>query len=592
MRFFLPLPYARLAGCCFFLSWFLLLQEVPSAHAIKTSFFDRDDITTEEQSKPQQREEDVRFNDNPGNFRIWTRLRPESGPVHGLFTPSNGLDGENLQNDEFLTGLRQIQQAVATAERDGERLRAYGQKYSMNRMAYTNGGYQLSTWNLNYCQIGVTNASYVTDPYQSNKDKLVFVQAGVMLKHLHTSLERAGLAVPTTCVPEGPRFVGATVTGSHGSRNLLGSMSDFIKGVHVVVPGGHYFVQRESDPIVTTEYAAYLGNATLLSDDAMFNAIVVSFGSFGIIHGMLFEAEDLQKLRLTVNQFNYEEVKDVISTLNVSKLGIDGVNELPPDFSFYINPFTRDRGGTYTRIYHFVPLVEAEKDAIRNGESVLPATQNSDDSRRVRNGLKFFRDSIGLMVRFVSRVLYGTVLGMVIRYFLVRVQDNGVVGLPSFYQTMPGAVKDLAPIYLSGYIEFEVMVPVDQALEAVELCLEVIDEDMLASPIGVRYVKPTTATLGPARYGELTAIIALVTYDQLPRGRPLFHKIFEKFEERRDTLPHTYHWGKQMPENNYWVERAYGDALTEWQTKRDELLGAVGREMFANQLTEDLGIHV
>jgi hypothetical protein len=59
-----------------------------------------------------------------------------------------------------------------------------------------------------------------------------------------------------------------------------------------------------------------------------------------------------------------------------------------------------------------------------------------------------------------------------------------------------------------------------------------------------------------------------------------------------DTIPHAYHSGQHFHVNDFWVERAYGLDLEEFQDKRDELLGEVGRKMFASELMEQLGIHV
>jgi hypothetical protein len=47
-------------------------------------------------------------------------------------------------------------------------------------------------------------------------------------------------------------------------------------------------------------YAESLGNAALVSDDDLFNAAVVSFRSFGLMHGLLIEVEPIYMLKLYV----------------------------------------------------------------------------------------------------------------------------------------------------------------------------------------------------------------------------------------------------------------------------------------------------
>ena len=74
-------------------------------------------------------------------------------------------------------------------------------------------------------------------------------------------------------------------------------MQEFVRGIHLVTNEGHFFVQRLTDMVVTDDYATILGGATLVSDDDLFDAAVVSFGNLGLVHGILIEAEPLYLLR-------------------------------------------------------------------------------------------------------------------------------------------------------------------------------------------------------------------------------------------------------------------------------------------------------
>jgi len=136
-----------------------------------------------------------------------------------------------------------------------------------------------------------------------------------------------------------------------------------------------------------------------------------------------------------------------------------------------------------------------------------------------------------------------------------------------------------------------IQVPLEKTTEALEIFLGVVDTTLLAAPIGIRYVKgPTNALLGPNMFSPITAMIAFVSVDLLPNSRPLMQVIMEKFEERREEIPHTYHWGKQLPDNSDWVDVTYGDSITLWRAKRLELLGEVGARMFSNENMVELGI--
>ena len=66
-------------------------------------------------------------------------------------------------------------------------------------------------------------------------------------------------------------------------------MHDAIIGLHIVTgPNTHVFIERKSNPVASDTFIQWLG-AQKISDDEVFNAAVVSFGSFGFIHGVLLE---------------------------------------------------------------------------------------------------------------------------------------------------------------------------------------------------------------------------------------------------------------------------------------------------------------
>ena len=133
--------------------------------------------------------------------------------------------------------------------------------------------------------------------YHATANRLVFVQAGVMVNDLHDIVESRDLALPTTGGASGQRFVGAAATGTHGSRNGYTAMQDYIKAIHLVLPGREVVLQAQSDPVVTDAFATdYMDGAELITNDDMFSAAQIHLGSFGIVHGLLIETEPLYYL--------------------------------------------------------------------------------------------------------------------------------------------------------------------------------------------------------------------------------------------------------------------------------------------------------
>lgn len=524
------------------------------------------------------------------DFKVWTNLRSCGGPFEKLFSPSNDVDldeGEYLQDVAFIPGLQGLEDAVSEAQRAGKRLRAYGSKYSLNNFAY-NDEYLVDSGALNYCKIGIDDVDHVAPSYAASKDKLVFVQSGVRVKHLHLwLLEKANLALPTSCFPDGPRFVGATLTGSHGSMTQVGAMQDYVKAIHIVTPSGHYLIQKLTDSVVTEAYAFELGGATLISDDALFLAAVVSFGSFGLVHGMLIEVEPSYKLKYEARRYDYDDVKEVLSSLDVEPLDLASGPSLPDDFAVYIDPYNRNDQGFWVRSFTKVSVTEQARMLV--SPEVAASSSTSTDRSAVNPFLLLKFTPVSRMSKPVKSLLFGILVNISLIIGL-RNDDSGLTLYPHEWYFLEGGDLPSAPIGSAGYIESEIMVSSDDALEVTEILLDLFDNDAMATRIGLRYMAPTEATLGPTRHGPLNVSVAIVSFQFIPHTYQYYETIFATLEA--SGIPHTYHWGKRMPFTKEYVERAYGDFLTDWLAQRDRFLGEEGKEMFANQLMEDMGLHV
>jgi len=239
------------------------------------------------------------------HFVNWHYTVDVGGPFAKKFRPANTFANgtstldqyrssaeQPIQNEEFVSGLRALQDCVREAAADGQRLRAYGSRWSLSNIAYDDQ-YLVEPWGLNYYQIGL-QADQVTEAYQAVRDRLVFVQAGVMNRHINQVLLRHDLDFYTNGDGDGHRTVGAVSTGTHNSALQRPAIQDYVRGVHLVLPGEHVFIQRSATGAVVTEgFSEFLDNARLIEDDELFGAVVVGLGSFGIIHGMLIEMEPI-----------------------------------------------------------------------------------------------------------------------------------------------------------------------------------------------------------------------------------------------------------------------------------------------------------
>ena len=134
----------------------------------------------------------------------------------------------------------------------------------------------------------------------------MFAQCGTTVLELNQVLEAKGLALPTSGASNGQTIAGAIATGTHGAANSVGAMQDFVVGLHVIGEDGrHYFIERASRPVVSPSFVARLG-AEVRRDDQLFDAALVSFGSFGLVHAVLLEVVPLYVLERHVRSYDFE----------------------------------------------------------------------------------------------------------------------------------------------------------------------------------------------------------------------------------------------------------------------------------------------
>lgn len=509
------------------------------------------------------------------------------GPYEKLFRPQNNastIESKFVQSADFFSGLKDLINVVGLAQQDGKRVRAYGSKWSINDMAYSDE-YLVTTWGLNFCRIGVDDEVDLTENYGKKKNQLVFVQSGVMVRDLNKELIEKGLALSTTGAGDGQRIAGAVSTGTHGSAHGFGSMQEYVKGIHLVVPGKHVFLQRSSDPVVTTSFARSINNAILIDDDDLFDAALVSFGSFGLIHAYLLEAEPLYLLKMQSKEMSYDSVRTVIQSMDVSSLGFQGVDELPFHFEVTLNPYRlhRSKSGAFVRVFQKLPV-----DDMGNTISRALAERPQGYDLFDRMGFAFGGSTapIGL---YAKRFIYGMGIDLSVKsFFQTKVRRPLIKTAPEFFTGKTMSLPETQTT-ISG-TGMEIGVPLDRVQDALDIILKILSRDPIPTPVAIRYVKKSRATLAFTKYGDITATIELPG----PYGTDTFTdtgRVFEKISAALVDIPHSYHWGQHFPLNSEWVLRSYGSDLEKWQRQRALLLDEGGRDIFSNDVLEVLGIH-
>src|ERR1700687_2858575 len=459
-------------------------------------------------------------------------------------------------------GLQALRAIVREAETNHKRVRALGGAWALSEAAVSDE-YLVNTKALNHCQIGLAQ-ELCAAACPAPREQLVFAQCGVSVIELSQFLEPRGHSLRTSGASNGQTLCGAVSTGTHGSANQVGSMQDCIHGLHIVAEhGDHYWLQRQSRPAVTPQFAAILG-ATLKEDDDLFNAAVVSFGSFGLIHALLLEVEPIYLLESYTNRYDYADIGTAMGTLDVSGLDLPDGNALPFHFEIVVNPYATGSGdrGAYVRALYKRP---------HSPQQPLPPPP-------MHAGLG--EDVITLLGN-VTDILPDVITAALTKELVRQISNDQLKVVPpqigTHGQTFGGT--ELRGRVLSC----EIGVPLARTPEAVDITIQLANAHSFAGVVALRYVKPSDATLAFTRHGPYTCTIELPgTYSE--RTKDFYAALWQALATAG--IPQTFHWGQMLPDNEAQLRTAYGAGIDAWLAARRGFLSASGRRTFSNRMLD------
>lgn len=509
----------------------------------------------------------------------WHNTRGVDGIIQLLFKPYNRYEDNSPPSNPFSAGMDGLKVIVNQAKNEEKRVRVKGARWSLNNIAYSQE-YMIDSSELNEVQIGLDTA-HVHASYQPIANQLAFVQCGVGVKALNQALKEANLALPTTGASDGQIFAGAVATGTHGAAHTFGSMQDYVKGIHLVTLSNELvFIQRASDPVITTEYCQWLGNTILVEDDDLFNAALISFGSYGIVHGLLIETEPLYLLSKFVKRYPFDEkVREAMATLSpesMAALGLPRGTEVPYHFEVVLNPYYEHEASivapAFVRVFY--------KDAI-------PEDKNLDDIDTSAGNNDIITSTMRGTINIDTKQLLAVALQGVL---LWDMPDTGNDLEPKFPgDQFKGDGNPQMPLPYRG-TSVEIGIPLDRVNDVIDLLMDTVNKHAFAAPLAFRYVKNSKATLAFTQYETVSVSIELPGWDDPLRAAQLGHKaIFNAL--KNSTIPHSFHWGQAFPNNTEWVDNSYGSSdVNLWKNKRLELLGELGCRIFSNDLIESIGL--
>lgn len=474
-------------------------------------------------------------------------------PIADLYDLGNRNSGDVLADYNDTT--RGIQTIIQEAIDTGRELRALGGEWSWTKIAATDG-ILLNTKPLNLSfRIGQQN---LLPTYTQPAEALYFAQCGVSVKELNDRLRKHQRSLRTTGASNGQTIIGAMSTGTHGAAVDVGSIPDYVVGLHIITsPDKHIWLERLSYPVVSDAFAAKL-NTEIIRDDDLFNAAVVSFGSFGFIHGVMLETDplflyDAYRVKLPADDALFK----LMEGLDFTNSALPHGDERPYHFQVLINPYDEKNEAYITAMYKrpFDP-------AYKPPPPFKPGLGPGDDAPTF----------IGILTSLVPAV--------------VPVMVNKLIA--ASYAPYGKITGTHADFFTNTDTHGKVMsmafgIPASEVRRVTNLLLNLNKtQGPFAGVIAYRFVKGTKATLGFTRF-PATCIVELDGVFSGPTNN-FYRACWKALIE--ENIPHSFHWGKIFDADRSHIRHMYTDeAVNKWLLARKTILSdAATRKVFTNAL--------
>jgi hypothetical protein len=510
-------------------------------------------------------------------------FRPKAREVGRHEAYSQALEGEYAFRidtgakppiDTYNDATKELQGIIQACIADGKSLRARGALWSLSTAAVTDGRL-LDTTAL---RLAFTLQPGHLDPnYDGDAAKLRFVECGNSISALNNHLFAAGLSLKASGSNNGQTIAGALSTGTHGGAYDFGAISEMVAGLHLVVgPNKHVYLERASYPVVRPAFAQVLG-AEFKRDDTLFNAALVSFGAFGVIHGLMIEARDLFLLNAVRFKRPYDAtLKAAITASDPTSIPLPPTAAaVPTNKPYHLEVFFNPNEGTPPENAFVLLMFEQAY----NAATYVPPVWDGGESGMGASGLNVMGALVGKIPHPLNQLAVPLLNDEVENEFSPYVK-------PAIMRDLFRGEKTLGKTLACG-----IGMPAERAVEALEIAFDIYRDadEVLPIILSHRFVKGTKALLGFTRYPK-TAVFEIDSVNT-PKTRAYCKKVWARLEAAG--IPFTLHWGKfnefLTPAR---LRRAYGDAaVDQWIASREALLESPAvRDVFNNRFMSALGL--
>ena len=494
------------------------------------------------------------------NQKTWVnRHETVHQTIDNLFDIANGETDSIV--DDYNAMTLAIQDLIKTAIRQHKEIRAFGGGWSFSEVTCTKG-WLLNTKLMNLL-IEIRNATSVSTQFQGRIQDLLFAQCGNSMQELNNHLRRTGRSLKPSGASNGQTVVGAFSTCTHGSAIDFGSTPDFVIGLHIIVSAQeHVWLERASYPVVSDAFVQRL-ETRLIRDDELFNAALVSFGSFGFIHGVMIETEPLYLLECYRQRYPLDSgLHHVMNTLDFSTAHfLPHGNERPFHFQVVVNQYDLEHGAYVTIMY---------KRSYR--DDYQPPVVDHDKAGPGDDVPAF----LGKLTQFIPVVTPLIVNNLIKTAFPTFTNVWGTSG--EIFTNMDTRGKLLSTA---------LGIPISFTNEVNQMLIELNDAHGPFSGIfSYRYVKKSDATLAFTKFDhtcvvELDGVESAVT-------RNFYNVVWHELIARN--IPHTFHWGKISELNPAKLEKMYHQDISKWIKARNTLMPVDALQAFNNETLNNWGL--
>ena len=480
--------------------------------------------------------------------------------------------------DRYNDAAKEIQRLVKLSKDNNEGFRAYGSRWSMSNVAHQKDNMHQN--NMMYLDLEVTNQDMHADS-DFLSENVFFFECGSTIKRISQKLEEYGKSLKTTGASNGQTIAGCISNGVHGSAFDVGAVQDYVIGLNIITGPkavDNVYLERHSEPALNNAFAKKI-NAKVIRNDALFNAALVGLGSFGFIHGVVIEAEDIFLLNRYVKKIDGKLALSLSKTLDFE----NSTFKIPSEIKANGNP---------SRPYHYKifinPYVDEKKYVVETIYKQKQFTLDYDDPfSKVEQSI--YKDLIYLLIKFSEKFPKS------IPWFIKRLQKSILPEITKDEEKITGTLYETfwdAP-YKGPAFACSVGVDIKDSEKALNALVEMTKKNPIPGIFAMRYVQKSKATLAFTKFDK-TCVIEIdgIQWEKSKKILSLqeYGLLMIKTLKAKN-IPFTIHWGKNMD----WscpnlVNDMFGTDATTWKQCRSWLLGQEMAKVFSNGFLSTVGL--